>query len=473
MYSSTLLMLRRCRVSLRDGWGLRHAASPAALPLTPGAAPRHPVDHSRLDALALAATDGLMGLSAQASLPLLAGTLFVGDILAWSAGAVVLMLALYTGLGLYPGFGLRPAERLRRRWLGGALAFLAVTPAAFIVSGHLALVLIPAGALALVVSPLAEDIVRSGLRQIGLWGQPVHAGGLGATRDALVTMLEQNWQLGFIPVRHDPGVDSPPIRTLVLPRDGETDGALPATFTSVFRAQDVGLLTPVRTTAFAPLTRWIGTTATANPRRIPWRGMKRAVDVSAAILIMLLASPLVLLTAGLIYAVDPGPVFYGQFRRGLHGKPVRIWKLRSMYQDSQRRLERLLAEDLDAAAEWYARFKLSRDPRILPWVGAFIRRYSIDELPQLWNVLRGELSLVGPRVFIDYDLDIYDPADLQLRQSVLPGLTGFWQVSVRSDGDNKDKARYDSAYVRTWSFWLDLDILYRTVGVVLTGRGGV
>jgi lipopolysaccharide/colanic/teichoic acid biosynthesis glycosyltransferase len=210
---------------------------------------------------------------------------------------------------------------------------------------------------------------------------------------------------------------------------------------------------------------------TASPMSHPWRGLKRILDISFGLLAFVLALPVMAVAAALICMVDPGPVLYGQMRRGLHGQPLKIWKLRSMYQDSQPRLDRILQEDPAAAAEWATRFKLSKDPRILPVVGCFIRKFSLDELPQLWNVIRGDLSLVGPRVFVDYDLDVYSPEALRLRQSVMAGLTGLWQVSVRSDGDNRDKVRYDSAYVRNWSFWMDLDILYRTVGVVLTGRG--
>ena len=144
-----------------------------------------------------------------------------------------------------------------------------------------------------------------------------------------------------------------------------------------------------------------------------------------------------------------------------------------MYQDSDARLQQLLNSDADAAARWASHFKLKTDPRILPFIGGFIRLFSIDELPQLINVLKGEMSLIGPRIFVDYDLEVYTPSLLQVRQSVLAGITGLWQVSVRSDGDNADKVRYDTAYVRSWSLWQDIDILYRTVGAVLTGRGAV
>ena len=211
----------------------------------------------------------------------------------------------------------------------------------------------------------------------------------------------------------------------------------------------------------------------AHPRQAPWKQIKRGIDLSVGLIALILALPIMATAALFIYLKDPGPVFYAQTRRGLNGEPIRILKLRSMYKDSQAQLEKLLATDPDAAAEWYAHYKLSHDPRVLPGVGQFIRKYSIDELPQILSVLRGDLSLVGPRVFVDYDLAVFTPPELALRQSVLPGLTGLWQISVRSKGSNSDKVLYDLDYVRNWSLWQDLCILIKTIGVVIEGRGAV
>jgi len=199
--------------------------------------------------------------------------------------------------------------------------------------------------------------------------------------------------------------------------------------------------------------------------------VKRGLDLALLALGAAIVLPLVALAALAIRLVDRGPVFYAQERRGLGGRTIRVWKLRTMYCDSAARLERHLAENPAARAEWNRFFKLRNDPRVLPVVGAFLRRSSIDELPQLWNLLRGEMTLVGPRPLPDYHLAAFDGAFRHLRQSVVPGLTGLWQVAARSDGDSSAMRQLDSAYVANHSLALDLRILLRTVVVVLAAKG--
>ena len=213
----------------------------------------------------------------------------------------------------------------------------------------------------------------------------------------------------------------------------------------------------------------------APPRPGAWLRLqlsaKRGLDLAAILAGGLLALPIVALAALAIKLVDGGPVFYAQTRRGFQGRQIRVWKLRTMYQDAAARLERHLEADPAAQAEWSRSFKLRRDPRILPVVGHVLRCSSFDELPQLWNILRGEMTLVGPRPLPDYHLAAFDAGFVRLRQSVVPGLTGLWQISCRSNGDNAAFVRWDGAYVRGWSLGLDLAILLRTVLTVLICKG--
>ena len=158
-------------------------------------------------------------------------------------------------------------------------------------------------------------------------------------------------------------------------------------------------------------------------------------------------------------------------REGIDGQQIAVWKLRTMHVNGERLLESWFREHPEDRVEWARYFKLRHDPRVLPWIGKLLRRTSLDELPQLWSVLKGEMSLVGPRPFPDYHLEQFPAEFRALRTRVLPGLTGMWQVLARSDGDVEVQEALDTYYIRNWSPWLDLYILARTVSAVVMARG--
>jgi exopolysaccharide production protein ExoY len=196
---------------------------------------------------------------------------------------------------------------------------------------------------------------------------------------------------------------------------------------------------------------------------------KRALDIIGAGVGLLLLAPFFLIVALMVRA-DGGPAFFAHQRVGRGGKLFGCLKFRSMVIDSQARLETLLANDPAARAEWEATRKLKNDPRITP-IGRFLRSTSLDELPQLINVLRGEMSLVGPRPVQEAEIDRYYGASAAHYMAVRPGITGLWQVSGRSETSYESRVALDVSYVSRPSLLADLSILLRTPVAVLSRRG--
>lgn len=200
------------------------------------------------------------------------------------------------------------------------------------------------------------------------------------------------------------------------------------------------------------------------------RVMKFVFDYVLTIVGVICLSPVFLILALYIYKEDPGPIFYKHMRVGRNGKVFPCYKFRSMCVNSQERLEELLANDPVAREEWDKSFKLKNDPRITK-IGAKLRKTSLDELPQLFNVLRGEMSLVGPRPVVQKELDEYYGDNARLYKMVRPGITGMWQVNGRSDVDYDERIAMDNWYICNWNIWLDIMLLWKTVKVVLCGKG--
>ncbi|GAB4309296.1 MAG: sugar transferase [Roseovarius sp.] len=194
---------------------------------------------------------------------------------------------------------------------------------------------------------------------------------------------------------------------------------------------------------------------------------KRALDIALVVAFAPLYLPLIAIAA-LLLLIEGGNPFYRQDRLGRGGARFSILKLRTMVRDADAQLARLLAEDPQLRREWHTTQKLRNDPRVTR-VGAFLRRTSLDELPQLWNVLKGEMSLVGPRPMLPEQLPLYGDGTRYF--ATRPGLTGLWQVGRRNDSSFAERARYDGAYDAAMSLGTDLGILFRTIGVVLRRTG--
>ena len=193
------------------------------------------------------------------------------------------------------------------------------------------------------------------------------------------------------------------------------------------------------------------------------------VDFAVAFLALVFIAPLMLLVAAAVFLQDGGPVIFAHRRLGRNGESFKCLKFRSMAIDAEARLQALLREDPEARAEWAKDHKLRNDPRVTK-LGQFLRRSSLDELPQLFNVLRGEMSLVGPRPIVDAEVVKYGRR-FRHYCSVKPGITGLWQVSGRNDVSYRQRVAMDCVYARSKTLTLDLYVLVMTIPAVLSRKG--
>ena len=197
--------------------------------------------------------------------------------------------------------------------------------------------------------------------------------------------------------------------------------------------------------------------------------VKRVLDMILTVLLLLFTWPVFLILALLIRLDSKGPIFYTQKRLGKNGETFDSIKFRTMFDNAEEKLEELLEDDSDAAAEYEKYHKLANDPRITR-VGKFLRRYSLDELPQLFNVVKGDMNLIGPRSYMPSELPVMgDTAKIILK--VRPGLTGWWQVMGRNSTLFKERLQLDEYYISNWSIWLDVYIIIKTVWVIGKGEG--
>ncbi|SCA58907.1 hypothetical protein AB751O23_BC_00040 [Chlamydiales bacterium SCGC AB-751-O23] len=197
---------------------------------------------------------------------------------------------------------------------------------------------------------------------------------------------------------------------------------------------------------------------------------KRLFDISFSVCVLLLWSPILLLIGLSIRISSPGKAIYSCQRVGKEGKLFKFYKFRSMYQDADNKLEDLLKENPDLNEEWKKNHKLKDDPRIIPG-GSFLRKSSLDEFLQFWNVLKGDLSVVGPRPYYAEEIENRVGDDASLILSIRPGLTGIWQVSGRSNTTFEKRVELDLEYVKKRHFFLDVKIILKTIFQMFFSRG--
>jgi Undecaprenyl-phosphate galactose phosphotransferase WbaP len=415
------------------------------------------------------------------------------------AAGLLLLPAIHYQIGLYPGYMLGPVERLRRRLLatvavfGGLVAWDNIVARGVFSRG----VLLATFVFALILPPLAETAVRGWLVRRRLWGIPVVIIGAGPAGRSIAKTLQAEPQLGLHPVAYlDNRPESwsrivenvPVIGPLGLASELESYAEAAVVALADLTKSDAAALLPElnfpRVIVIPDLagvaSMWVSACDLGGclgfeikKNLMIWRNhvLKILMDRAIALPLFLASAPVILIAALWVKLVSRGPVFYRQTREGLDGKPIAVWKLRTMYADGDRILRDWFEAHPEDRSHWLQHFKLQSDPRVLPVIGTLLRRTSLDELPQLWSVLRGEMSLVGPRPLPDYHLRQFAGEFRSLRARVLPGLTGLWQVSARGDADLELHQALDTFYIRNWSPWLDLYILARTFAAVVLSRG--
>lgn len=409
---------------------------------------------------------------------------------AWWAGAVL--------SDLLPGWGYGPAEELRRltQLLCVVYAGLAIT--LFFAQQTQAvsrLVLGLAFLLSLWAVPYARLLVRRGLIAFEGWGVPVAVYGAGHMGRRIVRLLQTEKGIGYHPVvmyDDDPAhwgkaVEDIPVlgsAKLAMPYAPVAVLAMPEVDSDRLRQLLEGPLDHYRSTLVIPSSfevpsLWVrprdlggllGLEVKHNLSSLQARVLKRTVDLLLVGSTLPLWGSVCAILAALIWWEDGVNPFFLQERIGKDGRCVTTIKLRTMVPNAEGVLEQKLKEDDELRREWEDSYKLKDDPRVTR-VGSFLRRFSLDELPQLWNVLRGDMSLVGPRPLPAYHQEDLTDRVSALRKRVRPGLTGLWQIAGRSDSGTSGMEKYDPYYVRNWSLWLDAVILVRTLRTVLGGRG--
>ena len=406
------------------------------------------------------------------------------------------ILAVFYAADLYPGIMNSPADDVKRLSICTFFGFCGIALSIFVEDAEdkvaIAAALIVAVPFATILLPGMREAVRRFFGLFKFWGLPAVVYCSGKSGDLLVQRFLKNSYLGYRPaliVNDSPKADGDFMGVPVLPPSDELFEAIKKRKIKVaalcgyksdvleikkfFRYTIVVSEQLNSTMSGAPHLRDIaGIVAFSSTNyltKIQSHVAKRAFDIAIILFSLPLTLPVCLLTALFVKLTSPGPVLYGHKRVGRNGKEFKCWKFRSMYIDADKQLAKILAENPEMRKQWEKDRKLENDPRVTPF-GKFIRKTSLDELPQLINIFVGQMSFVGPRPVMQDELERYGKkADYIL--SVLPGLSGMWQTSGRSDTAYEDRVTLDAYYIQNWSIWLDIWILIKTVWVVLCGKG--
>jgi len=395
---------------------------------------------------------------------------------------ILLIIGIFLLQGLYPGYGLTAIKELERMGKSTTLAFILVASISYLVKSYQIFprsILPIAWVLAVAILPVTRFITRNLVSRTKFYGRPVVIFGEGESAKDLSRSLRRVSRLGWVPT------ETRSLKNMVFGRQYGPD--------------HIAILSPPPDILLADLVRelnhhfrrvilirkaenygslWVETRDLDGylglefqyhllARRSRW--LKRGIDILGAIFLLTLFSPLLLALSLWVAVSSPGPVFFRQERLGKDFKRFGVIKFRTMVVGAEEKLVQILAEDPLARAKYEEFHKLEKDPRVTPG-GNFLRKFSLDELPQFWNVLKGEMSLSGPRAYMPAELeDIGSYAATILR--VPPGITGWWQVLGRHQTSFQQRLEMDEYYISNWSLWMDSYIFLKTILVVLSGSG--
>ncbi|MDR3324659.1 MAG: undecaprenyl-phosphate galactose phosphotransferase WbaP [Spirochaetaceae bacterium] len=414
---------------------------------------------------------------------------------------IPVFILIFQMLSLYPGTSLAPAEELRLLFIGSFIAHGGIIFSRYIEDGELDYITV-----ALAVSYIASTGVFLSSRAFFrfLWSKSRLGGiataiyGGGEMGRMIVDKLVDHKTLGYrpvvildddvgtgdeyrgIPIVHDAYSGQEIVRRTGLKMAVVAMGHLKRkdlvrlvnNSVSAFRHSilipDFFGITAIWVSA-RDFNGILGLATTQRLKKPANLFIKRTIDLSIVVVGGLVILPFLLLIALCIRLTSKGPAIYGHKRIGVNGKRFVTYKFRTMVSDADARLRELLARDPQARKEWEESAKIKNDPRITGF-GKFLRKTSLDEFPQLINVLKGEMSLVGPRPIVDAEIDKYGE-DFARIFSVKPGISGLWQVSGRSETNYADRVSFDTYYMQNWSVWLDLWVLHKTISVVVAGKG--
>jgi len=402
---------------------------------------------------------------------------------------------------LYPGVSLAPSEEMRRFFVGSLFAYGGIVLSRFIENDHwdgVNTAFLIAGFFSTIILLTARSITHWFLHKTKLGGIPTVIYGSGSTGKLVAECLLGSVRSGYIPVLflddnplgdeeifgipviHDFSAGPEIVKRynikmaiIAMPElDAQKLKNLQNTSVSAFRYNVIIPNFYNISSIWMSVRDFSGVLGidTSNKLNLTFnRIVKRFMDISVVTLGGLVLLPFLLIIALIIKINSPGPVLYKHERIGKNGKHFYAYKFRSMAVDADEKLKNLLESNPEIKDEWEKTYKLLNDPRITSF-GKILRKTSIDEFPQFINILKGEMSLVGPRPIVDAEVEKYGD-DYARIFSVKPGLSGLWQVSGRSNTDYLDRVAYDLYYQQSWSVWLDLWIIFKTFGVVLTSKG--